>query len=64
MARLEQEINDFKYKEYVTESLRLIPQRGYLTKSFKDVLGLKIDTRTGDEIAESVINGAGLTFEE
>lgn len=63
VARFEEQQREMAYRNYVTRSLQLIPQNSYITASFDEILHPeKIDTRTGDEIAEDVIAKAGLTF--
>lgn len=65
VARLEDEERETAYRYYVSTSLQLIPQSKYLTRSLDDMLNpekLKIDTRTGDEIADDIMKSAGLTF--
>lgn len=64
MARYEQYCEDFKIKDYIATSLQLIPQQKCLQLSLHDVLFAKVDTRSGDEIAEDIIMRAGLTFGE
>lgn len=66
-ARLEQEQINLKYMDYVATSLQLIPQDKYITKGFMEVLNNSLaetDARTGQEIAQDVINRAGLIIEE
>lgn len=62
-ARVEQENREKAYRFFVTESLRMIPQNKWIAKSYDEVLKpRKIDRRTGDEIAASVMKAAGLRF--
>lgn len=52
------------YKRYVCKSLQLNPKGGYLTQSYEDFLKpQKMDTRSGDEIAQDIIKRAGLIVE-
>lgn len=71
MRYVEARFDSFKreetYRIFVTESLRLAPQK--FIKSYrdlcKDVLQpQKIDKRSGDEIVEDVMQKAGLHFKE
>ena len=64
-ARLETEQRETAYRNYISTSLQLIPQNKYLTHTFDEILHpekIKVDNRTGDEIAEDVIAQAGLNF--
>lgn len=45
------------YRHYVANSLRLIPENKYLTKTLSEVLNASSDSEvTGDEILEDLIN--------
>lgn len=62
-ARINQESREEAYRIYVTRSLQLAPQHKYMQKSYGDLLEQKkVDTRTGDEIAEDIMKRAGLSF--
>ena len=63
IARLEEYQHEQAYRFYVTRSLQLIPQNGWLTKDYTDVLKpQKIDPRSGEDIAADVMKKAGLHF--
>ena len=54
-------INDLKYRYYVANSLRNIPQGKYCQATFDKVLNPKpVDTRTGDQIVMDLIKKHGL----
>ena len=57
-------MDDMKYRIYVTESLRGIPRGSYVTNSYFDIIEgrVKVDARSGDEIAADIINRHGLRF--
>lgn len=62
-ARFEEKYRDEAYRIYVTRSLQLAPQGKYIQINYGDLLKpQKIDNRSGDEIAMSVIEKAGLSF--
>ena len=65
-ARIEEEDREEAYRIYVTRSLQLIPQQGYMQNSYYDIINdnVEIDTRDGDEIAVDIIERAGLRFAE
>lgn len=49
------------YRFYIAESVRLVPQNKWITKSLHQILDKdKADKRTGDEIAVDVIKNAGI----
>lgn len=53
------------FRHYVANSLRLIPENKYLTKTLEEVLNPPPDIDiTGDEILEDLMNRAGLHFKE
>ena len=62
-ARFEQFTRDEAYRMYVSRSLQLAPQQGYIEESYYDILHTKQDNRTGDEIALDIIQRAELEFE-
>lgn len=70
MAAFEQEIEEKRYRAYVTDALKIIAGNiagfaGGYTMSQRWVDSFKKpDNRTGDEIAASVMNSAGLRFSE
>lgn len=65
MARFKQESEALDYKDYVCRSLQLIPQRAWITRTFAELEGrTKIDDRTGEEIADDIMNRAGLKYKE
>lgn len=55
------EAEDELFRIYVTDSLQLMVQNKYLTKSYKDIINPKPeDNRTAKEIADDIILRAGL----
>lgn len=64
MARLEQDVKETAFRNYVTDSLQILPQRKYIAKRYAELVDFTSkDTRSGDEIAAEVIEKAGLTIE-
>lgn len=61
-ARIKQDEEEYAYRVYMTDSAHYRGENKYLTYRWEDVIGNRIDTRTGDEIAADIINGAGLRF--
>ena len=62
-ARIDEHNREEAYRIFVTKSLQLIPQNGYITKDYFELLTPQnVDTRTGDEIVADVMKAAGLTF--
>ena len=52
------------YREYVTESMRMRGEDKYPAARWIEIIEPKaVDERSGDEIAASVIRGAGLIYE-
>lgn len=51
---------DWIYRHYVANSLSLIPQQKYMTTTLMDVLHPNIETRTAEEITESVLEKTGI----
>lgn len=62
-ARLDEFHRDKIYRIYVTRSLQLAPQGGWVEPLYTDVLQPKPEL-TGEDIAIDVITKAGLTFKE
>lgn len=64
MARLEQEVREIAFKNYVADSLQAIPQHKHLTKRYAELVDFSAvpDTRSGREIANDIIKGAGITI--
>lgn len=60
MAKYTEGVITRSYREYVTESLRLIPQMMYLTRSWSDVTSRTSseegDGRSAEEIVDGVIS--------
>ncbi len=54
----------YKYRVYMSESIRLSTQGQYLANTYMETLEMKRDTRSGDEIARDVIAKYGLKVEE
>lgn len=51
------------FRNYVTDSLQIIPQRKYIAKRYAEMVDFTPkDTRSGDDIAADVIERAGLTI--
>ena len=64
-ARFNEYNREEAYRIYASRSLQLIPQSKHLIKGYLDfVYPKEEDTRSGDEIVQDVMNGAGLRFEE
>ena len=62
---MEQNSREEAYRIYVTKSLQLIPQNGFLSTSYIDFLNpKKVDERNGDEIVADTMKLAGLKFED
>lgn len=60
-ARFEEFKREETYRIFVTESLRLAPQK--FIKSYRELLKpQKVDLRSGDQIANDIIKQAGLRF--
>ena len=53
-----------KFEIYVTDMLKAIAESKTITERYADMLFVKEDTRSGDEIAADIIKGAGLRFKE
>lgn len=55
VARYNREIIDRSYKNYVTDSLRLIPQMSYLTETWKSLVeGSTEPEKTAEEIIDDI----------
>lgn len=55
VARYNREIIDRSYKQYVTDSLRLIPQMSYLSETWSNIVaGAKEPDRTAEEIIDDI----------
>lgn len=52
------------YKNYMADSLFYSAQQKRITSRFNDLLNKKVETRSGDEIAEDVIKRAGIRIEK
>ena len=63
-ARIEEFDREEAYRIYVTKSLQLAPQQGYIKESYYDIMSEKTDTRTADEITIDIFKGAELRFKE
>lgn len=60
-AKYAQDDEQFKYREYVTETLRMQGEGMHPGISWTDIVVPKVvDNRSGDEIVTSVLTGAGL----
>lgn len=62
---IENEIEQLKYRIYVTDALYVI-SNGRLSKRYYDIANVpkpREDDRTGDEIAADVIERIGLSYE-
>ena len=53
------------FREYVCESLSLLPQKKYITAHFRDLFRPRVKTpeKAPDEIAREIVQKAGLTVE-
>ena len=62
MARYSQEYREIVFRTYVTDSLQLIPQNKYITRSYCDIINMKNinDNGSADKIAADIIHRAGL----
>lgn len=49
---------------YVTDSLYCMQRNEQVNERWLDLMTRKVDTRSGDEIAEDIIKGAGLEFKD
>lgn len=59
------EAKELVYREYVTESLRLIPRNGYLTKGLLDIIYPRTEPEMdAGKIVSDVISRAGLVVKE
>lgn len=63
-ARFNEKQRDIAYRIFVTESLKLIPQKKYLTVSYENTIRKRIKetNKSGDEIAIEVMRKNGLKF--
>lgn len=63
-ARIEDFFRDETYRIYVSQSLRLVPQGKYMSKSYIEFAesNKNVDTRTGEEILIDIMNKADLKF--
>lgn len=61
-ARFDDFEREETYRIYVTKSLQLSPQKGYIQNSYYDIIHKKIDTRSGDDVAIDIMTRAGLSF--
>ncbi len=60
-ARLEQELLDYAYRVYITDSLKARGEGMRLTERFADLVKQHpVDNRTGEQIAEDIIKRAGI----
>lgn len=58
---MENELDEFAYRAFVTDSIPLAVQQKYLVNRWVDAVERKpVDDRTGDEIAADIILRAGL----
>ena len=56
VGRHNKEVVERSYRAYVTNSLRLIPQMSYITKTWVDLVsGEAEDERTAEEIIDDVL---------
>lgn len=63
-ARAEQISREEAYRIFVTESLRIIPQQRWFTKSYLELLKpQQIETRSGKEVAEEVAEKLGFKID-
>ena len=55
---------EYTFRVYMTDAAQahLSGENKYPAARWADVIGRRIDTRSGDEIAADIINGAGLRF--
>ena len=55
-------LDEYKYRIYVTESLRLQGEGRYMSAKYTELIGLEgeKDTRTAEEVAEDIIARHGL----
>lgn len=63
-ARFKQERREETYRIYLSETLRLLPQRKGFKKSYEEIISQTEkkteDTRTGKEVAEEVAERMGI----
>ena len=65
MARLNSDIREWTYRNYVADSLRLIPNNQYQSMTLREMLKpVKQDKRTAEEITNDVMEKAGLKWKE
>ena len=65
LAMRSYEAKELVYREYVTESLRLIPRNRYLTKGLLDIIHPRTEPEMdAGEIVSDVISRAGLVVKE
>lgn len=65
MARLNSDIREWTYRNYVADSLRLIPNNQYQSMTLREMLTpVKQDKRTAEEITQDVMEKAGLKWKE
>ncbi len=55
-ARLFRRATESSYRKYVTESLRLVPQMSYLSRSWSDVLE-RAKSREREKSADEIVEG-------
>lgn len=60
-AAIEQDVEEYAYRVYMTDAAQLTPQSKYLTVRWAELVDRKpVDERSGDEIAADIIARAGL----
>jgi light-regulated signal transduction histidine kinase (bacteriophytochrome) len=65
MARLNSDIREWTYRNYVADSLRLIPNNQYQSMTLREMLTpVKQDKRTAEEITNNIMEKAGLKWKE
>lgn len=62
-ARIAQDGEEYTYRVYMSDAIHNYAQGKYSNYRWADVLDMKIDMRSGNEIVEDVMRQAGLTFE-
>lgn len=62
ISRYNEKKRDDAYRYYITDSIFYYAQNKALKSRFYDLLNMKIDNRSGDEIAADVISRAGLSI--
>ena len=64
MSKINSDINEWRYRHYVAESLRILPEGNkQLSHTLYEVLHpAPVDNRTAEEITEDVCEKAGITI--